>query len=144
MSLFLCAMLDQIDQKSPSDNIDPGRYHIRRRQHRLLFEFLNAHGLIHLQYSKAAGIIIRVASLADDRHVCLLLNMIFQHLIVIHLIYGIPGCDDHVGFMAFLKEIQILTDRICRSPVPVSVICRYRRGKYIESPLLPSEVPPFG
>ena len=144
MPLFLCAMLDQVDQKTSSDDIYSCRDHIRRCQHRLLLEFFDTHGVVHLQYSKSAGIIARIEFLADNRNICLLLNMIFQHLIIIHLIYGVPGCNDHVRLMAFLQKIQILIDRVRRTSVPISVVCRYRRGKYIQPPLLSSEIPPFG
>ena len=70
--------------------------------------------------------------------------MVLKHLIIIHLIYRIAGCNDHIWLMASLKEFQILVDRICRSSVPVSVICRDRRSEHIQAALLSSKIPPFG
>ena len=65
--------------------------------------------------------------LTYNRDICLLCDMVFQHLIVVQLVYTVAGSNDHVWLMAFLQEIQVLIDGICRTAVPEAVVRGNRR-----------------
>ena len=70
--------------------------------------------------------------------------MVLQYFIIIQFIHCIPGGYDHIWLMASFQEIQILIDRICSPPIPISVFCSDRGRKYIQPTLLSPEIPPFG
>ena len=93
-------MLDQVDQKTSSDDIDPGRDRAGIRHHGLLFKFGDPHGIIHLDRSETAGVLTVLQLLADYGNVCLFCDMVFQYLIVIHLVHRIPRCKDHIRLVA--------------------------------------------
>ena len=144
MSVLFRTVLDHIDQMSSPDHINPGGNSVGLSHHRLLFKFFHAHRIIHLQCSKPARILSWSKFFTHDRNVCAFCYMIFQNLVIVHLIHRIAGCNDNVRFVASLQKIKILVNRICGSSVPVSVICCDCRGKYIKSALFSSEIPPLG
>lgn len=57
--------------------------------------------------------------------------MVFQHLIIIQLVYTVAGCDNYIRLMAVLQKLQILVNCICGSSVPVAVLCCYSGSEYI-------------
>ena len=70
--------------------------------------------------------------------------MVFQYLIVVHLVNCVSGRDDYVRLMALLEPVQILVDGIRGSTVPGAVVRGDGRCEDIQAALLSSEIPPLG
>ena len=70
--------------------------------------------------------------------------MIFQNLVIVHLVNAVSGCDDHIRFMRIFQKADVLCNGICRSAVPVSVLSGEGRREQEHPALLTSKVPPFG
>ena len=142
--VFLCRMFDQVDELSSANYIDSSGDRVRICHHRLFFKLLNPHGVVHLDRPKSRSILSRYKFLAHNSNIRLFLNVVFQDVIVIHLVHRITGCDNDVRLMALLQEIEILINRIRGSPVPVTIFQCNGWGEYKKSPLLSSEIPPLG
>ena len=56
---------------------------------------------------------------------------------------SITACNDDIGLVTLFQEIEVLEDRVSRASVPEIVICCNSRGKYIQSALFTTEIPPF-
>ena len=80
---------------------------------------------------------------AYNSDICFFIDMIFQHLIIIKLIYTITGCNYYIRFMAALQERKILINGICRTSVPVTVIRGHSRCQNKQSALFASKIPPL-
>ena len=143
MSLFLCAMLYQIDQKPSSDYIDSCRDRLGFCHHRLFFELFNSGRFVHAYRTKTSRIFSVIQILTHNCNIRFLCNMVFKDFIIIKLVHRVSGCNDHIWFVTLFQEIQILIDRIGCSSVPVPVIRSDRRCKYIQTTLFSSEIPPF-
>ena len=137
-------MLDQIDQLTSADDIDSCGNRVGICHHRFFLKIFDPHILIHLQDAKTGCILALIQIPAYHSDICFLGNVVFQYFVIIHLVNRITGCDDHIRFMAPLQELQVLIDRICRSTIPVAIVCGDRRCKYIKTTLLTSEIPPLG
>ena len=68
----------------------------------VLPEFFDTAFLIHADRTETLYIGTGFHIAADYSDICLFLNVIFQHLIIIQLIYTVTGSNDHIRFMAVL------------------------------------------
>ena len=141
----LCgAAFNEFNELTSANHINTRRNVITGSYHGLLIEVLDPSVFIHLQDAESCGILFRRKLLVYHSDICLLGNVVFQHLVVIHLVYTVTGYDDHIWLMALLEEIQVLPDGIRRSPVPEAVIRGHCRCKYKQAALFSSEIPPLG
>ena len=69
--------------------------------------------------------------------------MVLQYLVVIQLVDTVTGSNNYIWLVRFLKESDVLVDRIGCSSVPEAIVVSNSRVKYIKSALLTSEVPPL-
>ena len=96
------AALDHLDQKPSADHIDAAGDRAGLCHDGLLLKLLDPAVLIHLDGAVALQIGPGGHLLADDGDIRLLVNVIFQNLIIIHLVHAVAGGDDHIGLMAAL------------------------------------------
>ena len=144
VAVFQCTPLDQLDQLSSSNYIDTGRNAVGIAYHRFLFEFFDPAVFIHFDNTESCCVFSSWKVFTYHGDICFFLDMIFQHFVVIQLVYTITGSNDHIRLMTFFQEIQVLCDRICRTAVPETVVCCCGRCKYKQTALFTSEIPPFG
>jgi len=129
ITVFFRTLLNHLNQLTSSDHIDSAGNRIGLRYNRLLFEFFNPAFFIHLHCTETVYIHTCRHVLADNCNIRLLGYMIFQYLIVIHLVNTVTGCNYYIRLMAVFKEGQILCHGICSSTIPEIVLCRNRRSK---------------
>ena len=94
--------LDHLDQKPSADHIDPAGDRVGLRDDGLFLKFLDPAVLIHLDGAVAFQIGSGRHFFADNGDIRFLLNVIFQNLVVVHLVHTVPGCNDHIRLMAAL------------------------------------------
>ena len=94
VSVLHRAALDHLDQQSSADHVDPAGDRVGLCDDGLFLKFLDPAVLIHLDGAVAFQIGSGRHFLADNGNIRFLLNMVFQNLIIIHLIYAVAGCDE--------------------------------------------------
>ena len=131
ITVFLSTLLDHLDQQSASYHIDTTGNGVGLGLQRLFLELFDTALLVHADRTETLYIRTSLHVTADHRDIGFLLDMVFQYLIVIQLVYTVAGSDHYIRLMAVLQEIQILVDRICGSSVPVAVLCCHSRSEHI-------------
>ena len=80
---------------------------------------------------------------AADRHVRALVDVLAQHLLVIHLVDVVAGQDHHELRPVGLDDVDVLVDRVRRAFIPLRLRDALARRQYVEAfvSLRPQEVP---
>ena len=141
--MFFHALLQHLDELSSAQHIDTGRNRMRLSHHWFFFKINDSGFFIHLYHTKTADIFCCRHIFTHDGNVCLFLNMVIQHFVVIQFVHAVAACHDDIWLMASFQEINILCQRICRTAVPVTVVCGDRRCKNIQTTLFSTKIPPF-
>ena len=102
VAIFLSTLLDHLNEQSPTYHINTAGDGIGLGLQRLFLKFFNTAFLIHADRTETLYIGTGFHITADYSDICLFLNVIFQHLIIIQLIYTVTGSNDHIRFMAIL------------------------------------------
>ena len=144
IAVFCCAALDELDQQTSADHIDTAGIHVGLSHHRLLVELGDASVLVQLHHAEAGHILAGCSVSADDRDVGLLLDVIFQDLVVVQLVNAVARRDDNIGLMAVLQEGQVLVQSVRCTAVPVVGLRGDGGREHVHSALLSSEIPPLG
>ena len=144
IAVFLRTLLYHFNQKTSSDYINTAGNGIGFGHNRFFLKFLNPVFFVHLNGSVTFHIHTGIHLFAYHRNVSLLVNVIFKNLVQIQLIYTITGSNDNIRFMAAFQEGKVLINRICRSPVPVTVLSGNGGREYKQTALLSTKIPPFG
>ena len=80
---------------------------------------------------------------AADRHVGVRLDVLLQHLLVVHLVDVVAGQHDHVVRRVALDDVDVLIDRVGGAEIPQRLGDALRRRQDVEAlvALGPEEVP---
>ena len=131
--------LQQIGQKVGIEHVDA---HARQRrvglaQHgrrilRLLEERDDAVAVVDMHHAESGRLHPRHLDAADG-HIGVLLDVLLQHLFVVHLVDVIAGQDDHVTRPIALDDIDILVHRVGGAEIPHPFRDALAGGKNVET-----------
>ena len=141
---FCLRALKKFNELPAANDIDSAGNRVGPGDDGLLLELGNPVLLVHAHRAVALHIHVRGHVLHDHGNVCLALDVVFQHLVVIHLVDAVAGGDHHIRLMRILEEIEVLCDGIRRTPVPAVALLGNGGGEEEEASLLAPEIPPLG
>lgn len=142
-TILIVCLLEELDQLTTTDDVDTAGDGVRVGRDRFLLEVDDPAVLVHLYAAEAGSIRVRLHGLHHYGDICLLVDVMLEHLCVVELVDAVAGSDDDIWLMRLLQKIEVLIQCVGGATEPVAVLCGDGRCINIQTTLLTTEIPPL-